>query len=61
MYFIPVNLQKRIDALHDAWKLTGKEYVEILSAETETKEWALRLEAEYKFDYIKWSMLSRLA
>ena len=29
--------EKRIDALHDAGKLTDEEYAEILSAGTETK------------------------
>ena len=29
--------KKRIEALHDAGKLTDEEYAEILSADTETK------------------------
>ena len=28
--------KERIDALHDAGKLTGEEYAEVLSADTET-------------------------
>ena len=36
-YYPRLWSKKRIDALHDAGKLTDEEYAEILAADTETK------------------------